>query len=468
MSSTKFIIIGNGIVSLSIALGLRRADAEVEITIVGPNERPQSASLAAAAMLNSFAELEPDALANARDLAKFDASQKSARLWRSFIDEIEVPSECYKLGTVVLNNTASDRFDDGTFRAIRQFLEQFNEPYEQIESSDIRGYNPTDKARATQALFIPREGWVHPEKVLIGLENFLKRRRVSFINNKVDKINFLGERATSITLENQDIIEADFFVISAGSRTGDIFNRSEADRHILPIIHGVGCTIGLSNAEIETEYTIRTPNRGGACGIYHAQTGQGSFVIGASNLPTTHPEDGARLVSIANLMTGAMDQINQKHMKSILNKITLGYRPMTLDAYPIIGFFNKNTYILSGTKRDGYHMGPYFAKESAAQILGRPFENSFFKFCDPFRTPYTFGSVEDCAQKYSQQKLSALAQHGHAVGNTSAREDLMAFYHSKVVDFCQSQGISSGVHAEIVEPLLGGYLPAKYFLGEPK
>jgi glycine/D-amino acid oxidase-like deaminating enzyme len=57
------VILGNGILSLSTALRLaQRASGNDTITIIGPKSRPGSATLAAAAMLNSFAEMEAGSL----------------------------------------------------------------------------------------------------------------------------------------------------------------------------------------------------------------------------------------------------------------------------------------------------------------------------------------------------------------------------------------------------------------------
>ena len=63
------VILGNGILALTIAFRLsRRGTATDQITIVGKAGRPGSATLAAAAMLNSFAEVEAGGLDSELDL----------------------------------------------------------------------------------------------------------------------------------------------------------------------------------------------------------------------------------------------------------------------------------------------------------------------------------------------------------------------------------------------------------------
>ena len=59
----EHIIIGNGIIALTTAFRLLKKLAPTDnISIIGPKNRPGSATLAAAAMLNSFGEIESHSL----------------------------------------------------------------------------------------------------------------------------------------------------------------------------------------------------------------------------------------------------------------------------------------------------------------------------------------------------------------------------------------------------------------------
>ncbi|MDR0996412.1 MAG: hypothetical protein LBL69_01970, partial [Zoogloeaceae bacterium] len=58
----KTLIVGNGILALCTAFRLsRQAAPGDEIVLVGPRARPGSATLAAGAMLNVYAEMTPGA-----------------------------------------------------------------------------------------------------------------------------------------------------------------------------------------------------------------------------------------------------------------------------------------------------------------------------------------------------------------------------------------------------------------------
>src|SRR5580765_2168282 len=72
------IVVGNGIIALTTAF---RLAGSARVRIVGPSARPGSATLAAAAMLSSFGELEAGGLESDVDRFRFELSLGAARRW---------------------------------------------------------------------------------------------------------------------------------------------------------------------------------------------------------------------------------------------------------------------------------------------------------------------------------------------------------------------------------------------------
>ncbi len=460
----KIIIVGNGSIGLALAAGLQKKQPSADITIVGPKSRPFSASLAAAAMLNSFAELEPGSLDLDRDRIKFETCQKAAHMWKDFLSEQDVPAHFLRLGTIILNNTAADKLDDENFNAIHTYLEEYNEPYELIDPTGVKGYQPADHVRAKQALFVPREGWLNPDGVLMALDKSLRAKGIKFIDASVRSMNIVGDKTQGLILSNDESLSADVVIMAAGSYVSELFNNADGQSQaMIQVLHGVGCTIGLESESIECDYVIRTPNRGGACGVYHAPYNKNTFVCGASNLITTAPEKNARITSIYNLTASAMEQVNTDHEKSQLIKINLGYRPTTIDTYPAIGWLNENTYTVTGTKRDGYLFAPWLSTACAAHILDKDIHDRYLNFCDPYRKAYTFGTADECATKYAKHKISGVSQHGYRGGHTTTTMDLLDYYKNKVLAFLASNNIQHGIATEIIEPLLAGHISIKAF-----
>ena len=130
----KYVIIGNGIIALATAFRLlTKLAAKDELYIIGPQSRLGSATLAAPAMLNSFAEIDSQSLRSRANKYHFDMSIRAAELWPDFERELKVRASSYQssknrshtllgdfiqTGTYVVNNTVSDQVDDINFDAI--------------------------------------------------------------------------------------------------------------------------------------------------------------------------------------------------------------------------------------------------------------------------------------------------------------------------------------------------------------
>jgi len=94
------VIIGNGIIGMTIAFRLaRRAGSDDRITLIGKKIRLGSATLAAGAMLNSFAEIEKDSLDSELDIYRFELSHLATKMWPKFERElIDVTGSCLPAG----------------------------------------------------------------------------------------------------------------------------------------------------------------------------------------------------------------------------------------------------------------------------------------------------------------------------------------------------------------------------------
>ncbi|MBV4533611.1 FAD-binding oxidoreductase [Pseudomonas sp. SWRI107] len=457
-----FLIVGNGMVGLAIAAGLSRSIPGERIQVVGPAARPYSASMAAAAMLNSFAELEPGALDQPRDRLKFELSQASARLWQGFVEEFEIPAEHYRLGTVLVNNNASNRFEDAAFDAIAGYLDEFTEPYERVDPQVEPAYVPDASYRTRQALFLPREGVLNPDGVIHALQATLQKRGVRFVDGVVKSMNKAGDSTAGVTLEDGQVLSAERIVLANGSMATRLWDEPGCIR----VINSVGATVVLKNAGIKGRYVLRTPNRGGACGIYHAPYQDDLFVVGATNLVTTADEQFPRAESVAALINGAINQVNHLHRTSGFIRYNFGYRPLSMDGYPVIGQLNDNTFITSGTRRDGYHFAPWLADNLAALLLGQTVSaaaREYFDFARPQRSAWLDQSVEACCRKYAAVKCSALSQHGYDAGHTDANQALEQYYYQRAKAFFDKHELEQAVQVDFVDALLAGFLSPSDF-----
>lgn len=431
----RYVIVGNGIVALSIAFRLARRNSPGDsVCIVGESSRVGSATLAAAAMLNSFAEVEVGSLDKDIDRYRFDLSRRATAMWPDFAREIldtaqhngsDTPSfspldedRPFDVGTYIVNNTAADDLDDENFDAIRRALIDYAEPFSDLSPSDIPDYRPAQRARATRALCIENEGWMNPRQVMYTLEQALRGMQgVSFVEAAALRLaHSNGEIRAVETGDGR--IEGDRFLLATGAALTRQLEDSGLDLGVQRVFYGVGVSIEIRTNGKPQERCIRTPNRGLACGVYTAPHSiaadrlSGHVLVGASNFISAEPYHYGRLTSVESLMQAAMTQINTNYYRADLVRVNVGWRPTSQDTYPLLGRTSvPNLVIASGTKRDGFHMAPLLSEKIAAILCGEAVEPEFAAFA-PERPVMRTMSRAEAVDKAVRHQLSAAYQHG--------------------------------------------------------
>jgi glycine oxidase len=443
------IIIGNGIVALSIAFGLvRRPDFTEQITVIGPSARPGAATPAAAAMLNSFAEIEHGALETEIDLFRFEMSHTATRLWPAFETAlIEASGDriphgcsacqgcagggCFGTGTYVINNTATDDLDDKNFDAILEALSAFNEQHSHVSPSDIPGYAPQQRFRATRAVLIHNEGWFNPRLMLEKMEAALKRSgRVTFVDDEVLKLSMQQGTIAAVELKSGSIVEGDQFVLASGASVSGVIARSNIGLTMPRVFYGIGTSIEIRSVDHPLTNVIRTPNRGLACGLYavpyflEPNRPNNHVLIGASNFIAPELHHHGRLTSIEGLLSGAISQFNANYYRADLIRVNVGARPTSQDSYPLIGGTAiSNLYIVSGTRRDGFHLAPLISDIMSKMMSGDSVDERY-KMFRPDRKPIKGLTRQQAVEKAVRHQMSAAYQHGFTPAMSRMPEQL--------------------------------------------
>ena len=470
-----YVIIGNGIISLSTAFRLlQRLQSNDALTIIGPSARPGSATLAAAAMLNSFGEIDAHSLQSEPDQYLFELSHQATRMWPQFEDELiqaageQLPDACQKCevtqggcfgqGTYVINNACADELDDRNFDAIVNALQDFNEPFDWINPRDIPNYSPAQAQRATRAILIHNEGWINPRIEIEKLDRLLSAHpQVTYLDQRVQTLNTQQTRIQSVSLENGQIIEGDKFLLANGASVNALLKQSKLDLEVQPVFYGIGVSLEIESPLHPHQNCIRTPNRGGACGIYSVPYFQGHsanndhVLIGASNVLRPQPTHFGRLVSIEHLMRSAVEEINAHFYNAELVNINVGWRPSTQDTYPLLGKTSlDNFYIASGTKRNGFHLSPVLSEILADILLDNEVDPRFHQFA-PERNVIHDLSRDDAIEIIVASLMSEQYQHGYRPSNIRMNEQVRQTYRSDIEQLHDKVGAKDwGIPPELV------------------
>ncbi|TSC80431.1 MAG: FAD dependent oxidoreductase [Candidatus Peregrinibacteria bacterium Gr01-1014_25] len=478
MRAMQHVIVGNGIVALSTAFRLaQRLKGSDTVTVIGPCDRPGAATMAAAAMLNSFAEISAYSLKSKEDRYHFALSRRAAQQWPDFEKELVdaargVGSACDAIsrgeqdrGTYIINNTAADEWDDKNFDAMVKALEDFKEPFTFVHPGEIPNYLPAQHERAARAIYIPDEGWLNPRIVIETLDTILSGHdRVTVIDGEARRFRKSGDAISGVELADGTVVEGDAFLLATGASASALLDASDLGIAMQPVFYGLGVSIEIRSEGHPHTKCVRTTNRGGACGIYSVPLFLGKngpkdhLVIGASNRVINKPVLYGRLSAVEHLMRSAMQEINGHFYAADLVRVNVGWRPTSQDTYPLLGKTSVgNLCIATGTKRDGFHLSPVLSDIMATLMTGGSAEKEFDMFA-PERKVIRDIPRQDAVEMIVNSLMSEQYQHGYNPSNVLMNAQVRETYRKDIEALHDRIGAKDwGIHPELVNMYREGH-----------
>jgi glycine oxidase len=331
------IIIGGGIIGLSLSLELRKKDATV--LVVERGEPGREASHAAGGMLVDCLIETPTALQT--------LATASARMYPEFAHEVELES-----GMKV------DLRDQGTI-----FLPTDHSPLNSAFISDhalpetLAELEPTLAAMDNPAFYL-KERSVDPRALTHATWHAAKNRGVDFSSgDAVTAINLSDGRITGVTTTKTSFL-AEKVVNCAGAWSGQI------GPHPIPTrpVKGQMLCLAMHPRDL-LKHVIRTPK------VYLIPRSDGRLLVGAT-VEEAGFDKRTDPATIQCLHKAALELVPQLRDAKILEDWA-GLRPGTPDALPILGPTPTPGYfVATGHFRDGILLAPITAKIMADVITG--------------------------------------------------------------------------------------------------
>jgi glycine oxidase len=332
------IIVGGGIIGLSLAIELHKRGAKV--LVVERGEPGREASSAAGGMLvdcplETHAALQPLATA-------------SARMYPEFAHELEVESgvkvDLRDQGTIVFS-------PEGLLHEGRECTA------ENLPLSRLAALEPA-LAPSNDAAFYLKERSVDPKGLTAAAIKAGKNRGIDFSSGDlVTAVNVSDGRATGVTTTKTSF-HAPKVVNCAGAWSGQIGPQAFPTR---PVKGHMLCLVSPSRALLK--HVVRAPE------VYLIPRSDGRIVVG-----TTVEEAGfdkhIDVSTIQRLYRAAVALVPDLRNAKILEDWT-GLRPGTPDALPILGATaTPGYYVATGHFRDGILLAPITAKMMGDVITG--------------------------------------------------------------------------------------------------
>lgn len=362
------LIIGGGVIGLSIARELRKRDIE-KITILERGEVGREASYAAAGMLAPHAEID-----ELNDF--FYLCDESNKLYPTFAEELfaetGVDIELDQSGTLYL------AFTDEDVKEIRHryaWQKKANLNVEHLSAKEVRTLEPFISPDVREALFFPDDWQVENRKLLAALQKYAVTNQIEIFENATVE-NLLSENGKVVGAETSN---QKFFASNLVLATGAWTSLIKADSFSLPKIKPVrGQMLSFKTAKRLFKRVIYSP-RG-----YIVPRLDGRILAGAT------VEDAGFDKSVT---PSGIDFLRENALEIAPGLVNLniaekwaGLRPFAADGLPILGAFPgiENLFVATAHYRNGILLAPKTAEILAEKITGNS-ESRYLEVFSPRR-----------------------------------------------------------------------------------
>jgi glycine oxidase len=355
-NSSRIIIVGGGVIGLSIAWRLARENTRDEILLLDANRAGEGTSRVSAGMIAPIAE------AGFEDPHFIKFARLSRERYRAFVSEVsrdaDMPVVLGEEGSIIV---AIHRDDVEAMRRVYEHRRHADLPVEWLTGSEAREMEPTLTPRVSAAMWIAYDGQVNPRALLPALVRACNRRGVEVRESaRVQRIIINDETVAGVELDGETI-SADTVVVCAGAWSGTI-DGMPAD--VVPQVRPIrGQILRLTRtADFAMKHVVRGPR------AYLLPKDDGTVAVGA-----TQEEAGFDATptagGIKTILENAWEMVPSIYDLPI-ERVEVGLRPGTRDHLPLVGATRIHGLIMAtGHFRHGILFAPTTADAVCRGIL---------------------------------------------------------------------------------------------------
>lgn len=356
-SKSDVVIVGGGIIGLSIGWQLLRRS--VEVTVIDKGEAGKAASWLAAGMLAPNAEVGFEEI----DFLKF--GEKSLALYPQFLAElkedsgIDVPID--RCGTLMI---ALDRDDSDFLKRLYDFRKSLKLPAEWISGTRARDLEPMLSPKVVSGLWLANDAQIDNRLLVTALKQAFEKKGGTLIEHC--NVHSVDVSAHTLRSEKGEI-QFSRLMLAMGCWSRHLVGIP--DEHLPPVrpVKGQILTLQMSK-DLVLSKVVRSPR------VYLAPKHDGRLVVGATSEERGFDE---------SITAGGVLDLLQEGYEAVpaiyemtLQEVRVGLRPASRDNEPVLGESPyPNIFYATGHYRHGILLAPATAYEMSNYLLNGVFSD---------------------------------------------------------------------------------------------
>jgi glycine oxidase len=342
-TSHDVIVVGGGVIGMSIAWAVRRSGRSV--LLVDPHVQ-EAASLVAAGMLAPVTE------ASFGEEPLLRLNLLAARRFPDFVEELEHATGddvgLRRDGTLTIAYDAGDRAAVGRLAELRR---SYGLAADELGARDCRRIEPMLSPDIRAGVFAADDWSVDNRRLLATLRRALDEHGVDVVADRVTRIDTRGERVGGVTIADGSTLTSNDVVLAAGAWSATIEGAPEQLRRGLRPVKGQLLRLRTSGGlPLPIQHTVRATVRG--YDVYLVPRANGELVVGA----TSEERGFDRTVTVnamhdllrdATTLVPAVGEL-------VVAETCAGLRPATRDNMPLVSATEVNGLVVAtGHFRNG-------------------------------------------------------------------------------------------------------------------
>jgi glycine oxidase len=355
VASPDVIVVGGGVIGLSVAWRAQQAD--LSVVVIDPGE-PDGASQVAAGMLAPVTE------AHFGEETLLQLNLISSRRYAGFVAELEEATgmDCgySQCGTL---SVARDADDNAALDELFAFQQRLDLKVERLRGRECRELEPSLSPRIRGGILVEDDHQVDPRALTRALRRACEVTGVEQVRDRVRSVDVSGGAARGVTLESGATIQSAAVVVAAGCWSGSIDGLPPRATNAVRPVKGQLLQLRAREGVPLAHRNVR------GLDVYIVSRPDGRTVVGA-----TVEEQGFDTTTTAGasfeLLRDAWELLpGIREMEFVCQEAAL--RPGTPDNAPMIGATSVDGLLMAtGHFRNGILLAPITAEIVAGMLTG--------------------------------------------------------------------------------------------------